>query len=646
MDHRAIIDVVCKSAVTKLASEIGVLLGQELHCGDVQLRLTSKEAFFTETIREKSALSRMKVSGDQQGESYLLTRIAAAVYLGGTLIMLPADMIEEHSQNGKLEGELEDAFGEVANIIAGVFTQAFVDKYPKTIRFIKTTVEELVPTKIDPANDQPFPPGNYYIASCNLKTDEMDLGPVEFIIPAEIFGLEAAPVAAPSPPKEPSESVAAKPAAQKAPASQPAASGWDTVATQAASPPPATGWDAVANQASSPPPATGWDTVATQAESASAKPPASPPAEQVSSSPESSRPAFADAKKLIDVVFNATIRQLSEEISALIGQDLKCDDIQLLMTSKADFFAHHCKEKTVLAQLKVSGDREGVGFLAVQAPDATILGGTLIMLPEEQIEEQVGKNQFEGEVTDAFGEVANILAGGLTQVFLEHYPKQLRFVKTGMETLEPTKLDLSSDQPFPEGSYYLVSFAIHMDNHDLNRLQFIFPGGLFDLDETQPAAGAAEVAEQSKVVSLPVQEAITPAASKFETEAATSAGSPVVLIISEQPTAAEPFVQILSSAEHSCKVLSYQDDVRQAFQQHQILGVFLVMAQVGEKGFATAIKLQSTGRPLPPLIFAGPDWTRSAVLRAIKYGAKDIIIIPASNDEIQEKVSQYIRKAS
>ena len=70
------------------------------------------------------------------------------------------------------------------------------------------------------------------------------------------------------------------------------------------------------------------------------------------------------------------------------------------------------------------------------------------------------------------------------------------------------------------------------------------------------------------------------------------------------------------------------------------------MAQVGEKGFAAAIKLQSAGRLLPPLIFAGPEWTRSAVLRAVKYGAKDILVTPASGDEIQQKASLHLKKAS
>ena len=632
MDHRAIVDVVCKSAVKNLAGEIGTLLGQELSYSDVQVRLTSKDAFFQEIIRDKSALSLMTVSGEQQGECFLLNSISSAAYLGGTLIMLPKDMIEEHAESGQLDGELEDAFSEVANIIAGVYTQAFVDKYPKTIRFIKKSVEILVPTKVDLASDKPFPPGTYHVTSCLLKADERDLGLFEFVIPAEVFGLELtaedAPVAA---------------AQKAAPATD---SGGDKVEAQ--SQPPAT-----KEKKEEPPVDSGWGKVAAQSQSPPAEEPAvsAPPAPPAA--PSTPKPAFADAKKLTDIVFQAAISQLCEEIGALLGQDLKFDDIQLTITSKSDFFAQHCLEKSVLTHLKVSGDREGLGFLVLQAPDATILGGTLIMLPEDQIEEQAQKKLFEGEVADSFGEVANILAGGLTQVFLDRYPKQLRFVKTAVETLAPTKLDLSGDLPFPEDSYYLATFAIHMGGYELHRVQLLFPSLIFDLDPNQTVASPGTVQPQSKASaetgeSVPADFVPTPLvapATPPPAEAAT-VGPPVVLIISEQPLGAEPFVQILASVEYSCKVLSYQDDIRQVFQQHQVLGVFLVMSQVGEKGFAAAIKLQSTGRPLPPMIFAGPDWTRSAVLRAIKYGARDIIIIPASNDEIQEKVVQHIRKAS
>ncbi len=648
MDQRAIIDVVCKAALNNLSGEISALLGHDLVCSDIKLETATKEQLFSNPERPKTALTNMTVSGDREGSSYLLCPISTAAILGGTLIMLPEDMIEENASKGVLDGELNDAYGEVANIIAGVFTQAFVDKYAKTLRFIKKVVEPLTPTKVDPDSDAPFPPGNYYVASCHMALADQDLGVLELIVPNAIFDLEEAAPEVPAKEVAPTPSVSSEPTPQE------------------------------------------------QSDQATPEPvPEAPQEPEAKAQHKAKKLSFADQKKLVDVVFKATISQVGEEVGALLGQPLTCDDIQLQLISKADFFSSHCLEKSVLSHMKVTGDQEGLGFLIAQVPDTIIMGGTLIMLPDDQIEERRKKGIFDGEVADAYGEIANIISGSLTQTFLDRYPQQIRFIRTESEVITPTKMDLDSDQPFPEGTYYLASCAMHMDEYELNRLFLIFPAEVFTLEDVLPekTAGAAQAeempapgewggppAEQTAASGGPApgewggppaeegpapgewggapvsDQESTPAAQSQEkktqqqpgtgaTADKTTTGS-VVLIISDQPDNAATFVDILSAAGYQCQVLSFQDEIREKFQQFQIQGIFLIMTQVGEKGFAAAIKLQSAGRPLPPLIFAGPEWTRSAVLRAVKYGAKDILMTPASGEEIQQKITQHLKKAS
>ncbi len=620
MDQRAIIDVICKAGITNLGGEVGALLGQELTCGAAQVDIVSKAQLFADPARKKTTLTRMTVSGDREGHCYLLIPVASAAILGGTLIMLPDDIIEEQAANEKIDGEMQDAFGEIANIIAGVFTQVFVDKYKENLRFIKKSVEDLIPTKIDIDSDAPFPAGNYYLTKCSLKLADQDLGNLEFVVPASIFGLEEEVVE--EQPAQAAAEVQAEPAAQEpSPAEQPA----EATATAPAPPPP-------------------------------------------------KRPSFSEAKKLTDVVFTSVVNQLGEEVGALLGQTLKCSDLKLLVTSKTEFFSNYCMEKSVLTHMKVTGEREGLGFLCVEIPDAVIMGGSLIMLPDDEIEEQSKSGNLEGEVADAFGEIANIVSGGLTQVFLDRYPKQIRYIKTDTETIIPTKLDMAADDPFPEGDYYLASFALGMEEFELHRAHLIFPAEIFGLEghaveqkqKTEQSAKGEQPAPgewgglPTETESAPatddwggVPEASEPAPGEWggppleKTPAATGeVKKPLVLVISDQQDNARPFSEILTSAGYTCKVLSYQDEIRPLFQQHQIVGIFLLMAQVGEKGFATAIKLQSSGQKLPPLIFAGPDWTRSAVLRAVKYGAKDILVLPATSTEIQNKVSLHLKKAS
>ena len=68
------------------------------------------------------------------------------------------------------------------------------------------------------------------------------------------------------------------------------------------------------------------------------------------------------------------------------------------------------------------------------------------------------------------------------------------------------------------------------------------------------------------------------------------------------------------------------------------------MREVGERGLASIIKIQSAVGEKTPLIAAGPEWTRKTVLQAIKYGARDILVTPASTGEILGKVRQHMQK--
>ena len=68
--------------------------------------------------------------------------------------------------------------------------------------------------------------------------------------------------------------------------------------------------------------------------------------------------------------------------------------------------------------------------------------------------------------------------------------------------------------------------------------------------------------------------------------------------------------------------------------------MFLVMKRVDEQAFGMAIKISSNCSL--PIIAAGPEWTRSKVLRAVKYGVTDILLTPAEDSDIEEKIKNNI----
>ncbi len=590
MAQQAIVETIFNSVIEALPTELGALLGQELSCNNTNCQLISKDDLFSGDPRPKSSLSHLNVVGDHEGEAFLILPTKTSIIFGGTLIMLPQNQIEENVQNEKLDGEVADAYGEVANILAGVLTQVFLDKHSKSLRFVRTEVEELDSSSVDTTSDAPFPPGIYFSCSSQLAMGEQSLGTIEIIIPAELLDLADAP---------------------------------QTDRTLEESEVPA---------ATSPP--------------EEQKLTKEIPAEKVATPAPPARPPFTDAKKLADVVLKATIEQTSEEVGALLGQTFACSDLKMEMVTKSDFFGTHCLEKSILTTFEVSGDTSGKSFLLQGIKDSILMGGTLIMLPEEEIETSMGKGEFDGEVADAYGEVANIISGGLTQTFTDRFPQQLRFVKTTAETIVPTKLSMDDDAPFPEGQYYLASCAVSLQEKVLEQMHFLFPAEILGLDgqTTETTQVAEQTAEQR------VEQTSNQSVGKTESTAANTSpptqppkdALPVILVITDAPENAEVISHNFKNDNCDVKIISYKDDVRTVFSSHPVLGVFLMMSEVGEKGFSVAIKLQSSGYKLPPVIATGPEWTRSAVLKAVKYGARDILVTPASADEIRNKVSQHI----
>ena len=96
---------------------------------------------------------------------------------------------------------------------------------------------------------------------------------------------------------------------------------------------------------------------------------------------------------------------------------------------------------------------------------------------------------------------------------------------------------------------------------------------------------------------------------------------------------------MLSSQGISAVQLSFRDNLND-YLPGKFTVVLLVMSEVNEQSLGKAIKI-STSCSLP-LIAVGSSWTRSKVLKAVRYGVHDILPSPATDEEISRKVSAYL----
>jgi ActR/RegA family two-component response regulator len=373
--------------------------------------------------------------------------------------------------------------------------------------------------------------------------------------------------------------------------------------------------------------------------------------------------------KLVNLtsVIETVGEKIEEEIGFLVDAHLDISLLETNIVSKRDFF-DLIGRTTVLTRFDVNGDREGECYLFFDLKDAILLAGILVMLPGTEIQARISKETFGDEENDAFGEIANIISGALSTSFEENYRGDLHFVKKSLETVNKNKLDPAADDPFPEQDLFLAAYSLKKDGEDLKPFHIAVPTHLLELEapaeatakegktedrqegtdnapskKTAPsAATAAETQGEDEKQAGPENPAEETAQDSSAGQADSNPEDETVLILSDSPEDSQIFVESLETQACDCICKNFHEDIKELFQTRAVKGVFLVMKEVSDQGFATVIKIKSAAPPRLPIIAAGPRWTRSTVLQAVKYGSCDVLMTPATVEEIQEKTRTHI----
>lgn len=603
MSVSAVAESVFTTILDQLSEEIGALLGAPIKFAEQQLQILNKEQILA-INRGRSVISTMVVSGDNNGEAYIITDLKDSVILGGTLIMLPKEQIEENCKTRNFSGEAADAFGEVANIIAGVYTTVFLDLHPQNYHFKRTAVADFVPAQVDPKSDNVFPQADYVYSRCSIKLGETELHNLEVIVPAQLIGEVATPAEAEDEPASPDNS----------------------------------------SQQEEPTPTPTDDE--------------KEPEEVTLSTPEVQKKPAADlvSKETVDRVLHAALEQCAEEIGAMLGLEIGIESLSARYTSKKEFFAKPGK-KTIATQMLVSGSKEGTAYFLTDLKDAIYFAGTMIMLPADEMEKHIRTGEFGEDEADAFGEVTNIISGGLVQNFDEIYPRKFHLKKGGQDLFTPSKVQIEDPTPFPPGEYYIVSGTLSCDARELSEVSFLCSVDLLHMvprpvesDWGAPAATADDAQKQTtakqganplKPGDSSVSKPAGTAASSNDTKPAAEKPQVIVVVCDDEPLCTH-FVDILSKSERQTLVFSSSDSFND-LRKKTVLGTFFIMTKVSEQSFATMIKIRAEIPQDSPLIVAGPQWTRSDVLKAVRYGASDILVTPASSEEICEKTKTNMK---
>ena len=601
------IDKILELVQERVGEEVGGLMGATLHMSDLSTRLISKADFFDEPSG-KLVFSEMELSGEIEGDGCILISIKDAVRLGGTLIMLPESELEEAASSEDYSEEIDDSYGEIANIIAGAYTKIFEEMYPKSFRFIRKKQEIISPIKVDIESDRPIPNQNYYQVSAAMNLNGTEMGNLILLIPAKALGLDEE---APAPVKE-----------SEATGSSQAEAG-ETAGEEV-------------NQASSDP------TVAdAQGDGGNDGSQTAETADVDSSDTADTDPSpsfdVTKQKKRVDACLKECSIRMGDEMGALLGTDVALSEHVTKMVNKEDFFFNDASGKQILAHMDMVGDVEGKSYLYVSLKDAIFIGGTLIMLPPSELDSIVSEEDFNEDCDDAYGEIANIISGVYTKVFEEQYPKKTRFIKTSLEQVVPMKVDVESDVPMPDVHYYMATSKMTIGGKSLGNIQMLVPATLLQLEQlvqNEVADDAPDEKSESSVSGKAVSSGDSTRAGVVGGAGGTSQ-NPEFLLVSNDDEECSKIVSVFNARGVAFKVLDYKESVND-YLPGEVKAVFLVMAEVDEKGLGGAIKISAASSL--PLIAVGPSWTRTKVIKAVKYGINDILMSPATDEDIAEKI--------
>ena len=229
-----------------------------------------------------------------------------------------------------------------------------------------------------------------------------------------------------------------------------------------------------------------------------------------------------------------------------------------------------------------------------------------------------------------------------------------RFVKTHLEEVISMKVDSESDEPIPDIPYYMASSSINLSGKDFGKMQMLIPAKTFKLE----ALAQDEAADDAEDDGSRTKGSVTGAADSSEgdrvkgtlggvvgsTPGAVLSGAvgsggggenPEFLIVSNDGNECSKLAEIFNQRGIAYRILDYKDNVSN-YLPGAVRAVFLLMSSVDEKGLGVAIKISAASSL--PLVAAGPEWTRTKVIKAVKYGVDDILLTPASDNDIIEKI--------
>ncbi|MDD2308347.1 MAG: response regulator [Desulfuromonadaceae bacterium] len=352
-----------------------------------------------------------------------------------------------------------------------------------------------------------------------------------------------------------------------------------------------------------------------------------------------------DGYTTLYAMLETALKQAGEESGMLLGQELSIALADSLSTTKSSYFGALDDGCFVLGV--DSGEAyAGQFYLVFSLRDAIVMSSILLGIPPARIQEKKRLSIIENDDIDAFSEIANMVNGALNTVFQGALPNKVRLKLLSPNKYIPEIDQLTPEEPIPDGDYLMFRSKLEMPDQEMNYLDVLIPVALAELYDPQPTVVEAEVEEATETKIAGSDD--TGDAPGEEGEAAPGAGGGVdsIIVLEDNEEQRQQLIGLVAFTGFQTAEGTLNADIKELFAGRNVKLVIIGSQDADDRELAVCIKVNAIRQDSPPpIIMSAECWTRTAVLKALKYGARDIIIKPFDGADVTAKVRRYCKIA-
>jgi CheY-like chemotaxis protein len=332
----------------------------------------------------------------------------------------------------------------------------------------------------------------------------------------------------------------------------------------------------------------------------------------------------------LQTMLEKALAQAASECGMLLGHELAVGEAASRQLSRDDYFGA-LENASFVVGIESKEEYQGTFHLVFALRDAIVLSSLLLGVPPARIQEKKRLAIIEEDDVDAFSEIANQVTGSFNAVFKPSLPKKVHLKQLTPKKFIPGKDTIDGKEPIVDGDYYLLQVPLQMAGHDLEQVDLLIPLQLARLFDLQNGEGAEEEA------------ASAPSPEQPEESGAGAPRLPSVLILEDNDAERQQFRDILAASGVGAVDAPLSADLKKVLEDGGVKAVLVGIDNSDDQELSLCFKVKSQFREVSvPIIVCARQWTRSGVLKALKYGARDILLKPCPPEELTAKVMKLM----